>query len=374
MIAGTSQYLTMPDSIAGRQTMGFGRSRVSSAPAGHGITADLIGQPITPLLNGAAAMRLDWIRQPVNWADIEPEPGVFLWESLDTMVPEVRTLGFHLLLAIHGAPSWALFEPPAGETSRLSVDPTSLKLFLGTLSARYAGLIDGYQILESPNLAVYWGGTPSPEAYVQLLHVAHEAIKKSDPGALVVSADLFLGDPGPQPSSVRGLVFLQEMLQISLVDNCDILAVSLDPSVPSPVDQLASVRQSISPQGEVPIWITGAGWSCADIDSARVGACEGQQAAYLINLAHQISNIPWIQMFMVDNLNLAAVDPTHPASGKSLIRSDWSPRPVFIEFARMRQEQAVLAEWETAELSYSQAYQSGSQPYPEWPNHDTQEQ
>jgi hypothetical protein len=362
-VAAADRAPTAQDFMAGQQTMGFEYLRDVPMLFAHGITADLVGQPVNSLLNGAAAMRLNWIRQPVRWADIEPASGVYFWEPLDLVVSEVRIRGFHLLLAIYGTPAWALPELTTGAEDGPPADPATLAHFLSILAGRYAGVVDAYQIWQSPNMGVYWSGRPDPQAYGQLLQTAHQAVKAADPGALVVSADLVLGRPESEHSSVDGLLFLREMVQSGASRAYDALGVALAPSAESPLRLLAGARQLVTGHGEVPIWITSAGWSCVEVGRAAMIACEEEQAAYLVQLATEIGGLDFIQAFMVDNFNLSTVDANHSAAGRSLIRSDWSPRPAFLEYARMRQDQFMATEHVTISAIHNRASQSGPKPH-----------
>jgi hypothetical protein len=354
---------TGQDVVAGRQTMGFEYLRDAPTVFGYGITADLLGQPVDSLLNGVAAMHLNWIRQPVRWADIEPAEGVYSWEVLDLVVSVVRIRGFHLLLVIDATPAWALPEMTAGAKDGPPADPATLAQFLATLSAHYAGVVDAYQVWQSPNVGAYWNGRPDPIAYSKLLQTASRAVKSGDPGALVVSADLVLGPAESDQSSMDGLSFLQEMIQFGGGSAYDVLGVALDPLAGSPIQLLEGAHQLATQRRDVPIWITRAGWSCTQADPAVMMACEEQQADYLIQLAAEIDGSHFVQAFMVDNFNLSTADATNPASGRSLIRSDWSPRPAFLEYARLRQEQAVAAERITTSAAHNRASQSGPKPY-----------
>jgi len=354
---------TPPDLLAGRQTMGFEHLRGTTELFGYGVTADLIGQPLTPLLNGAAALRLNWIRQPVRWSDIEPEQGRYHWELLDPVVSKVRLRGFHLLLVIDGTPPWARGELAPGTSDGPPADPAAFATFMNRLSTRYIGLVDAYQIWQSPNLRAFWSAQPSPQDYSRLLRVAYHAVKAVDPDALIVSADVELGSDQLQPDSIHGLAFLQDMIQSGAAGTYDVLGLALDPSITSPVESLARVRQLVTQDGEVPLWIIRAGWSCPLADSAAMAACEGQQADYLLDLAAQVEQLPDVGVFMVDNLNLSIIDANHVAAGKSLLRSDWSPRPVFLELARMRQEQTMATETVPVSTAHNRASQSGPKPH-----------
>jgi len=308
-------------------------------------------------------MRLNWIRQPVRWSDIEPEQGRYHWELLDPVVTEVRLRGFHLLLVIDGTPPWARGELAPGASDGPPADPAAFATFLNRLSARYIGLVDAYQIWQSPNAGAFWSAQPSPQDYSRLLRAAYHAVKAVDPDALIVSADVELGSDHLQPDSIDGLAFLEDLIQSGAAGTYDVLGLALDPSITSLDEQLVSVRQIVSHAGEVPIWITRAGWSCALADSAAMAACEAHQADYLLDLAAQVERHSDVRAFMVDNLNLSIIDANHVAAGRSLMRSDWSPRPAFLELARIRQEQTMAAEMAPVAPTHNRASQSGPKPH-----------
>ena len=52
----------------GPQTMG--NATQGEPYFGYGVTAQLLGQPVTPLLNGLVGMQFNWVRQPLSWAEI----------------------------------------------------------------------------------------------------------------------------------------------------------------------------------------------------------------------------------------------------------------------------------------------------------------
>jgi hypothetical protein len=92
-------------------------------------------------------------------------------------------------------------------------------------------------------------------------------------------------------------------------------------------------------------------------------ACEEQQADYLVQLATKVDGLDFVEAFMVDNFNLSTVNAAQPAAAKSLIRSDWSPRPAFLEYARMRQQQAVATQQAVISTTSNRAAQTGPKPH-----------
>ncbi len=102
--------------------------------------------------------------------------------SLIALLKRLRTLGLEIIARVDNQPSWArgdrLF-PGSGPPDDLD----DWRIFLERLAARYKGRIQAYQIWNEPNLDREWGNrAPNAEEYVELLRVAHQAIKKLRPG------------------------------------------------------------------------------------------------------------------------------------------------------------------------------------------------
>lgn len=140
-------------------------------------------------------MQFSHIKQSFAWADIEPErrdgpqDERYVWTQADLMMADIEAKGVSVIARIDHPPAWAVRsdanydEPP--------FDMTRLAEFCGLLAERYQGRIDAYQIWNEPNLTREWGGhVPNPAGYVQLLKVCAEAIRESDPAAIIISAGL----------------------------------------------------------------------------------------------------------------------------------------------------------------------------------------
>ena len=131
-----------------------------------------------------------------------------------------------LLARIDRQPFWS----QAPGTALLdSAPPANLQDFgdfCYALADRYKGKIAAYQVWNEPNLAREWGNQlPSPEQYTELLKVCYTAIKRADPGALVISAAM-------APTGTRSAdvlpddEFVDRMYQAGAAPYFDILGVN----------------------------------------------------------------------------------------------------------------------------------------------------
>jgi hypothetical protein len=342
------------DSAAERpQTMG---AAAKGEPFfGYGVDMELMGQPIAPLLNGVLGMQFNWVRQVVAWRQLEPAAGQYDWGQLDAAVCEVSNRGLHLMLLVSDAPDWAggVGEDSAPGSSGLPADLDAWARFLAALVSRYDGLVDAYQVSRAPDLSAEWTSEAVSD-YVRLLQVAYDVVHTHSPGALVVSAGL--------PADT-GLGYLAAMYAAGLAAYCDAVAVQLARAT---AGDYQLVRQVMAANGDggKPVWLTGLGWPAATDDGAcPAGINEKQQADALVDAVRMAEGEPSIQLVMVDNYNRSVVNPSSDAACYSLIRSDWSARPAFLELAQMRQEQLFPGGGQPRMHASRRAPQAGVKPH-----------
>ena len=167
-----------------------------------------------------------WIKQMFQWNYIEGKgKGQYEWHEPDRIVEAARKHDLKILARVDITPAWA--RPPDADKT-LHGPPVNFQDygdFLRDLAARYRGQIQAYQIWNEPNLMREWGGAPpDPVQYTALLKVAYEAIKASDPNAIVISAGL-------SPTTASGayampdVEFLQKMYDAGAGQYFDMLGV-----------------------------------------------------------------------------------------------------------------------------------------------------
>lgn len=150
---------------------------------------------------------IDWPQlQPyANWADVPSDQrsqyinagGVPTnFTATDTLVRLAAQRGLSILPIVLYAPSWDAGKNPSGGFAPPARTAPYAQL-LAALIGRYgprgtfwraAGPklpIRMWQVWNEPNLSAYWP-QPFAKSYVALLHAAHTAIKRADPGAKVV--------------------------------------------------------------------------------------------------------------------------------------------------------------------------------------------
>jgi len=341
------------------QTMG---SATKGEPYfGYGVTAQLLGQPVAPLLNGVMGMQFNWVRQASSWAEIESSPDRYHWDDLDLVVNEIQARGLHLLLMISDTPDWAR---PAGSNLAHDGPPADLAAFenfVTTLAGRYAGMVDAYQIWQAPNVIANWDSPAGLSAgnYVQLIQVAYRAIKAASPETLVLSAGLepISESEADGVTSQADLAYLSATYGAGLASSHDVAGLHL--YGPAGVSHYQELRQVMAEHGEGgrAVWLTQVTWPCSAGEEE-----EEAQARFLVETFQMAEKSLTIQVMIVDNFNLSIVEPSAPEGCTSLIRSDWSARPAFIQLAQMRQQQIFSRASDDA-YPRNRAPQSGVKPY-----------
>ncbi|MBN1314711.1 MAG: hypothetical protein JXA42_04565, partial [Anaerolineales bacterium] len=126
-----------------------------------------------------------WIKQPVPWG----QPGGF-----ETLLQAAAARNLNVVPLLDGDPDND-YAPPA--------DPVEFGDWAGQFAAQFGDRIRYYQVWDEPNLGSHWGwGEVEPAGYAALLAAANNAIKASDPDAVIVAAALApTTESGPDNSS-----------------------------------------------------------------------------------------------------------------------------------------------------------------------------
>jgi hypothetical protein len=196
----------------------------------------------------AAGLHIDWVRlmvfshikQTFAWEDLEPEPDVWHFSRADAIVQQIEEKGLRLIIRLSDAPTWA--HPAIDRDERPEIvdappdDLADWAEYCGTVAARYAGRIAGYQIWNEPNLSREWGGRePDPAGYAALLAACSTAIRAADPAAVIISAGMAptgTWDATAWPDDL----FLQRLYDLGFQRHIDALGVHAPGYAPPTID------------------------------------------------------------------------------------------------------------------------------------------
>ncbi len=278
---------------------------------------------------------IDWVRIPVKWSVVETEeydPSVYDWSVADRAV-QVALEGQgckRIILTHQSAPTWAakFFAESAIATDKLD----AFADYMTALAERYDGdgvddadgspVVNYFEMYNEPDASVAnyghsgWGEAVGVDLdhqdYVDMLNIAHGAIKSANPKAKIllggIAHDWFAPDdehPDREGYFVEG--FLYDVLELGGGKYFDIFNVHVYPSFadtwipqvdpgctvtgscvgPGLLEKIAVMRKVLVDYGlsDKPIFITESGWySEAAID---IPSNETVHARYVVELSVQ---------------------------------------------------------------------------------------
>lgn len=302
-----------------------------------------------------------WVRQQIAWMNFEPRPGVYTWGELDALANDVNKSGMSLMLSIVRAPSWSTEDGRNGMPSREHI--AEFAAFMGELAARYKGKVQAYEVWNEQNLAHENGGrVANADHYVEMLAMAYDAIKASDPESIVVSGALSPTETNHPEIAVSDVDFARQMISNPSF-KADVIGVhpgghynppdTLWPDTPGPgphwldsrefyFRRVEDIRQVMveTGWGDRQIWLTEFGWATANntpgYEYGNTNSFE-QQAQYIVRAFEKgrYEYSPWMGGMFLWNLNFAipwkAVESNelHEQASFGILNGDWSPRPAW---------------------------------------------
>ncbi len=238
-----------------------------------------------PKLAGANTSRM-----ALHWAQVEPASGQFDWSYYDMVYNRFLTNGLRPSIVLMNAPCWAhpSIGCPRGYKS-LRPDPSYMSYwsrFVAEATRRYPQAL-AIEVWNEPNDPMFWGPDASAPAYMELLRVAHQAIKSVNVWMPVATAGLnpyaHLPADGANWEQMLNRMYTQGAGSVS-----DILGLhpypKSDPvtaSVIAQFDAAKAIRNSVGISD--PIWVTEIGLS-TDPGAGAVAVTPHNQAVRLLEI------------------------------------------------------------------------------------------
>jgi phosphatidylserine/phosphatidylglycerophosphate/cardiolipin synthase-like enzyme len=331
------------------------------------------------IVSSVQDLGLSWAKQQVRWEDIEGTPGNCGWAGLDAIADAYNQAGFKVLFSVTAAPDWTR----PGKTGNGPPDNYQhFYRFVGEMAGHFRGRVHAYEIWNEPNMKGEWEGAPLSAAdYVRLLAGAYQAVKAADPAALVVTAAPIPTGINDGVLAIDDRVWVQQMYSAGVQLYCDAIGAhpygfanppdvlylggDFDPSRGWDDHPSFFFRNTMEDyyrimvaygDGAKRIWATEFGWPT--VDGMDVAPNPGQEYADDINQAQQadytVRAFTWAYdwghagVMVLWNLNM------WPAAGKfsemskySIVRWDWSPRPVYIalKYTNKQSPSTSRADW-----------------------------
>ncbi len=310
-----------------------------------------------------------WARQQVSWASMEPQKGNYgndTTAQLDQFVSGASAKGIKVLLTVVKSPDWV------GVKGGLPTKTQDFTDFMTFLTQRYKGKVPAYEIWNEQNYAVETGGKVNVAAYPPILKAGFQAVKKTDPKAVVVFGGMTptgVNDPAIALNEVEYLRQIYAFNGGEIKQYYDVLGAHPgsncnDPDHSYPgnpqgcdvdgdgkpdfatdnsfyfqrIVELHKVMEDAG-EGGTKMWLTEFGWTTTNQAKGYEygkAVSEEQQAKYLARAFELGKSYPWVGTMFVWNLNFSVITP--PSDEKypwAVLKSDWSPRPAYTALKAM---------------------------------------
>ena len=320
---------------------------------------------------------LNWVKFPVSWAAIEPEPDQYQWADLDSEIGAAASNNLNVLITVSDAPNWARSVTARGKNGAPDNVQTYVKI-IRVILGRYGSAIGAVEIWNDENTDDSWYGPGgiTPASYLNLLIPTAQAIRQSDPGVLIISGALTPTGRNDNISAVDDFVYMKGLIDGKLLDYIDCVGAhhigfNLPPTLSAedafaggmppgtvfagpydtgnPVNPhhswsffstLNGYHSMIVAAGkETPLCVTQFGWASAegigtpspDFLFARDNS-QDEQAKYIVRAFRVMHDWGFVRMAMLYNLDYAAKPlgaQPDDAALFSLLNASGQPRPAY---------------------------------------------
>jgi hypothetical protein len=325
-----------------------------------------------PTLGQVEQLGMNWIKQQIRWADLEPVQGSPNWDALDALFTATSKHNIKVLASVVAAPDWARSVTGDGKVGPPD-DPQTFANYISQLIQRYPGMIHAIEVWNEPNLSErgwYTGGTLNAQDYIDLLAPTAQAIREADPNIIIVSAALAPTGVNDGVIAIDDFVYTQQMIDVGLLDYVDCVGahangINLPPDVAydagyndptaifrGPFDNphhswsfYSTLRGYhdliVAAGGDTPVCVTEFGWATLegmegeplrpDFDFAYDNSLE-EQADNIVNAFQSMHDWGFVWFAILFNLDYSPKnggDPKADSTMFSIVMPDGSPRPAF---------------------------------------------
>ncbi len=337
----------------------------------YGVTIDLTQydeQDLHQTLNDLQQIGFQWLRQPIDWAVIEPQRGDYHFQALDMVIDAAHLRGFKLIVVLQNSPPWARDAGTSPQTP--PIEATDFGHFARIVARRYGqrvrtprsgwdrGYVNHYQIWHEPNLSHNWGNRyVQPTHYTHLLKNAAITIRAENPQAKILTAALapntFAG-----PVHLNEVSFLKAMYEAGAAPWFDIVAgqlygfhLPIEPLERNPqllnIHRISYIRQTMLDHGDghKPIWATAFGWNALPPDWAGqpspwpTDIASKQARRTTEAIAYARTNWPWLGPMLAVRWDTQGLSEDDPERGFAITPDLLAP---FAQAAQTQTQRATV--------------------------------
>ncbi len=236
----------------------------------------------------------------LSWAQIERREGEYDWTAPDDLIERLAANGIRPLPYVFATPPFyadLVIQPPTLSDRALR----AFDRFLAAAAARYGPEgalwevlgrtnpdlepqpVRAWEIWNEVNGPSFWSPRPSPDDYATLLRVADRALRRGDPGALLISAGMFATPAGE--GAIGSFDFLRRLFaEPSVLKAVDYVGIHpYGPDIESVRTQLERTRRIVDRAGaeSTGMWVTEIGWGSDPAQGSGLSKTPEEQAELL---------------------------------------------------------------------------------------------
>ena len=308
----------------------------------YGVNQDLEWDPPDQVAAEIRLMRsagVQWLRLPLRWHWLEPEPGRYRWDRVDSVVDRAAGAGLKLLAVLGGTPAWSsgvAARHVAAGVHRDAFAPTSASDFsdyVYRVVQHFRGRVQAYELFNEPNSPNHWQPAPDAARFIELLCAGYRAARHADPHAEIVAGGLNGNGLSQGPEGSRN--FLKTIYAGQGAGCFDVLAIH---PFAHPIEQgLAGLQAWVDEtrglmsarHDDRELWLTEVGWSSGLHQWGHATITEAQQAAWVRTVYHDLQGAQKVFWY---NFKEVRRDPTDPEFQWGWLRYDLAPKAAYWSF------------------------------------------
>lgn len=285
-----------------------------------------------PLIDAMRELGVRWVRLPLRWNVVQPEPGAFDWSRTDPVIDELRAADIRVLAILMSVPAWANGTvPDEVEGWYDAYPPRSLgdwEAYVRAAVERYGGRIRHWEIWNEQNGVDFYRPLPDAERYVALLRSAYRTIKSVQPDSVVLMGGLQMNGVIANPwSPVKVEHFLKGMYDAGAAGAFD--AVNIHPYV-TETDPVEGIGEMVRGTLEVlrrngdagrPIWITEIGVASRADPTGRLQADNLERTFVELRGFPEVTRVFWFCLMDYER------DIVGPEASMGLLTRELVPKP-----------------------------------------------
>lgn len=241
------------------------------------------------------------------WAYAQPTPSTYDWRNFDRLFEQSHEQGLKVIARMGLVPAWAQtgIANPTLNTLPVSAYPNFAQ-FVAEFAERYQTQLAGVIIWNEPNISFEWGyNAVDAVAYVDLLRITYETVKRQSPHIPILLAGLAPTlEPLNSSYGLNDLIYLEQIYEAGGNSYFDGVAVHTygfthPPDAPADrmqlnfrrVELLHGIMERFG-DGEKPVIITETGWND---DPAWVFSVKpSQRIQYTLQALHMAERWEWL--------------------------------------------------------------------------------